>query len=1283
MSQGQERVVDQDPDYESVPLHAQQKRIKLHEQDAKEAAVKKIEQIVRSQFSNEISARESELDLINQRIYQLQMMLDRLRVGIITKYYASGVQAAAVAADSCGASVPSGGGWEDSQQALASVHPTVRQFLGKAPVAAQLLPRSSHECHSGSQAEQRAPVTLVAGDSSGVETTVASGLGTEPEEHNKKGAAKESGPSTVRIGRGLRCKNKVRVIVGNVSKYIPLDRRDGGSGEQATHKWLAYVRMAPEEPQSIAELVRRVRFFLHPSYRPHDLVEVTEAPFQVQRKGWGEFPLRVQLHFHDRWTKHVDIIHHLKLDKTYTGLQTLGAETVVDLWIPSSAARTSENSSIAADDTIELHENITACAETARIAASSSLAASNEAKTANGLEATGSPVGTNKITHVSPDDRTSQPCSQTSGTTVRLLPVVTSALLVRQPCEMVAQMEMNPVKVGSSVPDTEHKGEPCPVELLGVGAASSPKPERKNCSTARNKVPPAKTVVLAPAPSPAPGAPSLVSIAPKDVTPKKAPAVVSSNGVVSSTFVKCTDTLGRVLLIPATSLLSPPCTPAIKPVHTLQQSSLLRPTAVAAATQGEDGSASVSTVPAVASPSLATSSTSCPMAAASSTCTPSTSIVDLAAGGAPSAAGLASTSTAIGITHQQVAPLSRISGKASTCTTVPASAPDVTSVVSASVLPSITTFTLSAGSPGLTCPIATPSGTAAGISVKTAPAALRPVKSTVSSAAVINKTGFMSMPLASSVTAAGQSWLRTPNTSSVVCVTPFKTGMALATANRSTNLISVMCNKPSAASVNVPTSIVPANAVTSSALTSAAPASANITDILCVSSNNTAPEAGTEVAPRMVPSMVSLKPSPSAVKPTAPSALTYNLVMLPGTRSGHSQIVVLPTNVLRPKNMVPATLAVQRHQSLLPPASPESQTNQITVAVPPATTLPEQPEKVDPAKELRNTLDAIRLSEFKDMRAALFAVAAHFPLVGVTEAEKLSCFPYAATDGATYFSWPLPKQRASEWMRACDVRQTLQRLVDCQQPTWLSSFSAANDCQRLLSSRRSIVLLCRHFGLTPLHPDTGGQLEDTEMASAHTGMHNSYSEPCDLVSRLAEAMCAAEGAQKCAHVTEEEVDVEGVGETDNGLQKRAEVLNSKTKPSAYTSDGTFLESPSSEKCPLRKAKVHLPLSPMAAFVREAASEIGVHLTSCELEPRVDVPVVEEMIASACKNFATTLLRSAVNMAFKRVHYESTPSTVTLEDTYRGILDLRECSFLTNENLGIEVTREGSCDDAHV
>ncbi|XP_063425180.1 YEATS domain-containing protein 2-like isoform X2 [Mytilus trossulus] len=93
---------------------------------------------------------------------------------------------------------------------------------------------------------------------------------------------------------------------------------------------MVYVRGSKEEPR-IDHYIKKVWFFLHPSYRPNDLVEVSQPPFHLTRRGWGEFPVRVQLHFKDQRNKRVDIIHQLKLDRTYTGLQTLGSETLVDI----------------------------------------------------------------------------------------------------------------------------------------------------------------------------------------------------------------------------------------------------------------------------------------------------------------------------------------------------------------------------------------------------------------------------------------------------------------------------------------------------------------------------------------------------------------------------------------------------------------------------------------------------------------------------------------------------------------------------------------------------------------------------------------------------------------------------------------------------------------------------------------------------------------------------------------------------------------------------------------
>lgn len=81
-------------------------------------------------------------------------------------------------------------------------------------------------------------------------------------------------------------------------------------------------------------MLSKVRFFLHPSYQPNDVVDVCSPPFQLSRRGWGEFPVRLQLYFDSRaQQKPLQIIHTLVLDRKHTGLQTLGAETVVEMWL--------------------------------------------------------------------------------------------------------------------------------------------------------------------------------------------------------------------------------------------------------------------------------------------------------------------------------------------------------------------------------------------------------------------------------------------------------------------------------------------------------------------------------------------------------------------------------------------------------------------------------------------------------------------------------------------------------------------------------------------------------------------------------------------------------------------------------------------------------------------------------------------------------------------------------------------------------------------------------------
>ncbi|CAO0796640.1 unnamed protein product [Mucor circinelloides] len=153
----------------------------------------------------------------------------------------------------------------------------------------------------------------------------------EPEEPAKIesfAAAMSSGtPSDI----GSRFYIKRRILVGNVSKFIAPERRDPAL-KQFTHKWMIYVVEPPQSKQPVGAFITCVRFHLHPSYKPNDVVDVTEPPFKLTRFGWGEFPIRIQLFFVDkRRNKAVDLIHHLKLDNSHSGKQLLGGERSIEI----------------------------------------------------------------------------------------------------------------------------------------------------------------------------------------------------------------------------------------------------------------------------------------------------------------------------------------------------------------------------------------------------------------------------------------------------------------------------------------------------------------------------------------------------------------------------------------------------------------------------------------------------------------------------------------------------------------------------------------------------------------------------------------------------------------------------------------------------------------------------------------------------------------------------------------------------------------------------------------
>ncbi|XP_041038786.1 YEATS domain-containing protein 2 isoform X3 [Carcharodon carcharias] len=332
MSGMKRKIEDKDPDYEDISVCHQEKRYKTIEHSAREATLQKIEVIIKEQFSMEMRNKEHEIEIIDQRLNEARRMMDKLRACIVANYYASAVQ-------------PKVAEGPKPYDPTVFNHPVIKKFL-ESPSRSSSPANQRSETPSANQSETDS-VTHQADtflDKESEQEQLSQACEGIQSDRSEKRAGRNTSQDTFGVPTQQeieqRCTYlttsedpsrlyvKKTIVVGNVSKYIPPDKRE--ENDQSTHKWMVYVRGSRKEP-TIDHFVKKVWFFLHPSYKPNDLVEVSEPPFHLTRRGWGEFPVRIQIHFRDLRNKRIDIIHQLKLDRTYTGLQTLGAETVVDV----------------------------------------------------------------------------------------------------------------------------------------------------------------------------------------------------------------------------------------------------------------------------------------------------------------------------------------------------------------------------------------------------------------------------------------------------------------------------------------------------------------------------------------------------------------------------------------------------------------------------------------------------------------------------------------------------------------------------------------------------------------------------------------------------------------------------------------------------------------------------------------------------------------------------------------------------------------------------------------
>ncbi|XP_047420280.1 YEATS domain-containing protein 2 isoform X1 [Sciurus carolinensis] len=321
-------IKETDPDYEDVSVTLPNKRHKAIENSARDAAVQKIETIIKEQFALEMKNKEHEIEVIDQRLIEARRMMDKLRACIVANYYASaGLLKVSEGSKTC--------------DPMVFNHPAIKKFLespsrSSSPTNQRSETPSANHSESDSLSQHN---DFLSDKDNNSNVDMEERLSNNMEQRSSRNTGRDTSGVTgshkteqrntdITGDETSRLFVKKTIVVGNVSKYIPPDKRE--ENDQSTHKWMVYVRGSRREP-SINHFVKKVWFFLHPSYKPNDLVEVREPPFHLTRRGWGEFPVRVQVHFKDSQNKRIDIIHNLKLDRTYTGLQTLGAETVVDV----------------------------------------------------------------------------------------------------------------------------------------------------------------------------------------------------------------------------------------------------------------------------------------------------------------------------------------------------------------------------------------------------------------------------------------------------------------------------------------------------------------------------------------------------------------------------------------------------------------------------------------------------------------------------------------------------------------------------------------------------------------------------------------------------------------------------------------------------------------------------------------------------------------------------------------------------------------------------------------
>ncbi|XP_014797021.1 PREDICTED: YEATS domain-containing protein 2 isoform X4 [Calidris pugnax] len=1250
-------IAEKDPDYEEITITHPSKRHKAAEQSARDVAVQKIETIIKEQFAVEMKSKEHEIEVIDQRLIEARRMMDKLRACIVANYYASaGLLKAGEGTRSCDATILN--------------HPSIKKFLESPSRSSSPANQGSDTPsanHSETDSLSQHNDFLLEKDNGNLDADERLTNSLDQRQSRNTGRDSSGVSSSQKPGQrnaGLsndetsRLYVKKTIVVGNVSKYIPPDKRE--ENDQSTHKWMVYVRGSRREP-SINHFVKKVWFFLHPSYKPNDLVEVREPPFHLTRRGWGEFPVRVQIHFKDSQNKRIDIIHNLKLDRTYTGLQTLGAETVVDVELHRHSlgeeylfSQSSESDLSDVPTSLPLPLSIPAPVKASspikQLRESSPDASVDKGSPTSKLTSacqashgTGSPVskthGSSFVTStvkqedslfatmpplcpIGSHSKVQSPKSVTGG-----LGAFTKVIIKQEPGELPQQPQLPTTGTTTQTSVQQYvtvKGSHMlalspqkPVVSAGEGTVQSKVVGVPVGSALQSTVKQAVAIsggqILV--------AKSSSSVA-KAVGPKQvvtqgvAKAIVSGGGgtivaqpvqtitkaQVSSTGAQKSTSQGSVmatLQLPATNLANLANLPPGTKLYLTTNS------------KNPSGKGKLLLIPQGA---ILRATNNASLQSGSST--------NSGGGGTQSTSSnlsqhLTYTSYILKQTPQGTFLVGQPSPQSSGKQLTPAS------VVQGNV------GVGTSSTQGQALKVITGQKTA--LFTQAAP-------SGQTSLVKISDGSIKSVPASSQLSKPGTTVLRV---SGGVITTAAAPAVALPTNG-------------------VAQQIDNAGSSSSSSGTPTAKTSGQQHQI-CISQSQSTPSVVNKTATSTVVSVASLMTTPTPV--TGKAAVSGLLKIHSNQSSPQQAVLTVPSQlkqlgvntasggvqtILMPMNKVIQSLSTSKVSAVTAvttasTAAPTPSTASITkVKMEPDSTGQncssvgtqegQAPVKTEESSELGNYV--INIEYLENIQQLLTAIVKKVPLIAEkSEDASSSC----AASVEQYYSWNIGKRRAAEWQRAMTVRKILQEIIE-KHPRFHNITPLKT---------KHVVHWCRCHGYTPPDPETLRNDEDSiedvlTQIDSEPECPSSYSSGEELCRKLEEL----QQFLKREPEHEEEVDILNFSEPLKiNIKKEQEEKQ-------------------------EEVKFYLASLPASEFVRDAAEKIGISFQPAEVQKNVYASVIEDMILKATEQLMSDILRQALAVAYQTAPHNRTPREITVMNIHKAICNIPFLDFLTNKHMKI-------------